>query len=243
MEVDVLNGIGYVADQFNGLRIVNVSNPANPTMLDLYGSAYQIMDVQVIEDIAYVADWNRGLITLNLSDPTNAIEMDHYSLSGACVHAEISGTLAYCVDHYGDYSSLVVLNVSDPNNIIYIGSHIQEYVDFWNPTVKDNFVYVGDHSSGPDCFHILDVENPSNIEEVGLYNKAGMNSFFINGNYLFSANWDRGLEIYDISEPNSPRKIGRYDDGGAAYDVKVVGNIVYVADREDGLEIVEILVS
>jgi hypothetical protein len=241
MEIDVVGGIAYIADQFNGLRIVNVSDPLNPTMLDLYGSTYQIMDVQVEGDIAYVADWDRGLIILNISDPTNVIELDHYSLSGACVHAEISGSYAYCVDHYGDYSSLVVLDASDPEDIAYVGNHIQLDVDFWNPIVKDNLVYIGDHSAGSHCFHILDVENPTNIQEVGLYNKAGMTGFYIDSNHLFSANCDRGLEIYDITDPVNPKKIGRFDDGGEAYDVKVVGNIAYVADREDGLEIVELL--
>ena len=240
MEIDVVGGIAYIADQFNGLRIVNVSDPTNPTMMDLYGSSYQIMDVQIEGDIAFVADWDRGLITLNISDPTNPIELDHYSLTGACVHAEISGSLAYCVNHHGDYSSLVVLDISEPENISYIGAHVQAEVDFWNPIVKNNLVFVGDHSPGPACFHILDVENPSNIQEVGLYDKAGMTAFYIMDNYLFAANWDRGLEIYDITDSINPQKIGRFDDGGAAYDVKVVGNVAYVADREDGLEIIKI---
>jgi hypothetical protein len=242
MEINVVGEIAYIADQFTGLRIVNVSDSSNPTTLNLYGSSYQIMDVQVEGDIAYVADWDRGLIALNISNPINVVELDQYDLSGACTHAEISGSFAYCVDHYGDYSSLLVLDVSDPEQISYVGNHIQADVDFWNPTVEENLIFVGDHSPGPVCFHILDIENPSNIQEVGLYDKAGMNSFYIDENYLFSANWERGLEIYDISEPVNPKNIGRYDDGGAAYDVKVIGNIAYVADREDGLEIIEILV-
>ena len=41
----------------------------------------------------------------------------------------------------------------------------------------------------------------------------------------------------DIS---SPRVIGRLFDEDHTYDVVVVGDVAYVADREDGLEIIKI---
>ncbi|MBA7591536.1 hypothetical protein ES708_33695 [subsurface metagenome] len=39
---------------------------------------------------------------------------------------------------------------------------------------------------------------------------------------------------------SSPRVIGSYFDGGHSYDVVVVGDNAYIADREDGLEIIKI---
>ena len=101
-------------------------------------------------------------------------------------------------------------------------------------------MYVGDHSGGTNQFFILDVSNPSQIQEVGICTLGGMTSFYLEGNFLYSANWDRGLEIYDISDPIDPKKVERFDDGGEAYDVVVVDNIAYVADADDGLEIIEI---
>lgn len=238
--VDVENDIAYIGNFQNGLEIVNASNPSNPIRIHHYESSQSIMDVQVVEDLVYLADWNRGMYILNISDPSNPVEIGHYSISGACVFAEIVGNRAYLIDHYGDYSSLVVVDISDPVHPSLLGEYAPSGVDFWDPIVNDDIVYVGDHSSSSHGFHILNVSNPSQIQELGLYTKAGMTSFAIEGNHLFSANWEKGLEIYDISDSINPKKVGRFDDGGAAYDVKVIGNIAYVADREHGLEIIEL---
>ncbi len=240
--VDVDKDIAYIANFDRGLEIVNVSDPSTPIRLYHYESNLPFSDVQLVGDILYLADWYNGMRILNVSNPLNPTLLSLFTLSGVCVFAEIVGTRAYLMDHYNDYTGLVVVDISDPFHPLYLGEYAPSGVDFWDPIVKDDIMYVGDHSGGTKCFHILDVSNPSQIQELGLYTKGSMTSFAIEESILFSANYEQGLEIYDISDPINPKKVGRFDDGGAAYDVKVVGNIAYVADREDGLEIIKILI-
>lgn len=240
--VDVEDQIAYLGSMQNGLEIVNVSNPSSPVRIFHFQSTHSIVDVQLVGKILYLADWDEGMYILNVSNPSSPVLLNLINLSGACVFAEIVGTRAYLTDHYDEYTGLVVVDVSDPSHPSYLGEYAPSGVDFWDPIVKDDIMYVGDHSGGTKCFHILDVSNPSQIQEVGLYTKGIMTSFAIVDDLLFSANYEQGLEIYDINDPIDPKKIGRFDDGGAAYDVKVIGKIAYVADREDGLEIIEILV-
>jgi len=69
---------------------------------------------------------------------------------------------------------------------------------------------------------------------------GGALKVFVSGNYAYVADHTDGLEIYDISDPKKPVKIGSVDDGGNANDVFVSGNYAYVADLGDGLEIIDV---
>ena len=239
-EVDVEDNIAYIANYGSGLEVVNVSDPSNPIRIHHYASNQQIMDVQVEGDLAFVADWDRGFLILNVSDPSSVVELSQYPISGACIHTEIIGNRAYVVDHQNNYNSIIILDISDSNTISLLGEYTQVGVDFWDPILNGNYMYVGDHSEGPDQFFILDVSNPASVQEAGVYTKTGMTSFCIDGNYLFNADWDKGLEVYDISNPIDPKKVARFDDGGEAYDVVVVDGIAYLTDGPDGLEIIEL---
>ena len=239
-KVDVKDGIAYIANYQGGLEVVNVTDPSNPTRIYHYASSQTLMDVQVEGNFAYVADWNRGLIILDISDPANIVEEGQYMIGGACVHVKVEGNRAYIMDHHNDYSGIAIVDISDPSNPSFLGAYAPSGVDLWNPVVRGDYMYVGDHSGGTNQFFILDVSDPSQIQEAGRYTSRGMTSFFIDGNFLYSANWDKGLEIYDITDPIDPNKLGGFYDGGEAYDVMVVSNIAYVADAEDGLEIIEI---
>ena len=65
---------------------------------------------------------------------------------------------------------------------------------------------------------------------------------YVNGTIAYAADYQKGLIVVDVSDPSNPIKIAQYFDGGHAYDVEVINKIAYVADRDDGLEIIEILI-
>ena len=59
------------------------------------------------------------------------------------------------------------------------------------------------------------------------------------GDYAFIADWDNGLKILNISQPNSPTYVSSYDTG-YAYDVCVDGNYAYVTDAINSFQVVNI---
>ncbi len=61
---------------------------------------------------------------------------------------------------------------------------------------------------------------------------------------LYLACSDAGVDIIDISNPAQPIKIGNYhDNSGVAIDLLVKDNKIFVADADDGLEIIEIVIT
>ena len=64
----------------------------------------------------------------------------------------------------------------------------------------------------------------------------------MNGTTAYLTDYQKGLNVVDVSDPSNPTKIAQFFDGSHAYDVEVINNIAYVADRDDGLEIIEVLI-
>ena len=60
------------------------------------------------------------------------------------------------------------------------------------------------------------------------------------GNYAYVANYDSGLQIFNISNPSAPNLTGSYDIDGVAYDVQVVGDYAYVGSGNLKLRILNI---
>jgi hypothetical protein len=56
----------------------------------------------------------------------------------------------------------------------------------------------------------------------------------------FVAAYEHGLQIFDISEPDSPALIGSLETPGYAWDVWVNGRFAYIADFDEGLTIVDV---
>jgi hypothetical protein len=60
-----------VADGYSGLQIINISNPAAPSLAGTYDTTGYAYRVQVVGNYAYVADRYGGLKILDVSDFTN----------------------------------------------------------------------------------------------------------------------------------------------------------------------------
>lgn len=241
MEMDIVGSIVYIADFFQGLKIVNVSDSLNPVEIGEYFGSGTICDVQVVGDLAFVADWNYGLKVLNISDPTSPQYVAGRSTSGACTQVHVDGDLACITNHHEDYTGIKLLNVSDLSYLTQVGELVLSGVDFWDPFMCGGFIYVGNHGLGGGELRILNVSDPTLIEQVGIFDRStSVFGEFVVENIVYTANYDNGLIILNVSDRTNPMEIARFFDGGNAFDLVVVGDLVFVADGRDGLEIIRL---
>jgi len=85
----------------DGLRLINVSDPNNPTEIGFYDTGDYARGVYVRDTIAYVADGYSGLRLIDVSDPTNPTETGFYDTGGLAWGVYVKDTIAYVAD-YGD---------------------------------------------------------------------------------------------------------------------------------------------
>jgi hypothetical protein len=110
--VTVMGNYAYVANTLSGLRIINVSDPANPYEVGFYNTPGTATGVVVNGDYAYVAAGNAGLRIIDVSDPANPVEVSFYDTPGYAAAVSVIGNYVYVAD--GKDSGLLILWFAPP---------------------------------------------------------------------------------------------------------------------------------
>ena len=118
VSVAVSGSYAYVADGYSGLRVIDVSTPANPIevgFVDTPGYAYS---VAVSGSYAYVADYHHGLRVIDVSTPARPIEVGWVGTPGYAYGVAVSGRYAFVA---ANYVGLYVIDVESPSAPIAVG--------------------------------------------------------------------------------------------------------------------------
>jgi len=127
--------------------------------------------------------------------------------------------------------------------------------------VVGNYAYIADGNAG---LQIVNVQNAEDMKLAGSYSTEGeakavdlvaINDTLANGSngdkytvnlthpdtklYAFLAYGNKGLQIVDVTQPESAKLIGAIDVGSYVNDLRVVKNLVYLVTSDKGLLIVD----
>ncbi|TAK28763.1 MAG: hypothetical protein EPO21_22325 [Chloroflexota bacterium] len=233
--VAVSGSYAYMADGASGLRVMDISDPTQPTEVGSYvrGNA---RGVALAGQYAYVADGAQGLSIVDVSDPTCPALVGSFATPDEAVRVVISGAKAYVTDQDG---ILWTVDVSDPTHPRPIDrDDMPGRVGYaWDIAVSGSYAYVADDNPG---LRVMDVSDPTNPTEVGSYVRGDARGVALADHYAYVADGAMGLSVVDISDPAHPAPAGSYDTPGEAVRVVVSGNYAFVADREQGLRIVDV---
>lgn len=225
----------YAAAGESGLRVIDLSDPAQPDEVGFTYTAGSPVSVAVAGSHAYVAD-GFSLAVIDVSDPAKPVEVGWYQTPGDAQGVAVVGSFAYVAD---GSSGLRVIDVSDPANPSEVGFYHNPMPghDFHEIAVAGNYAYI----TGFNGLWVIDVSDPMHPAEVGFWPAylAEGGDLTLNGDYAFITNGADGLRIIDVFDPAQPREAGFYDTPGSASGVAVVGNYAYVADGSGGLIILD----
>ena len=221
---------GYENEDYYGLRIIDVSDPAHPAQLCLYKTPHYAEGIAVKDTFAYVAASDSGLRIINVSNPAAPVEKSHYVTPGTAYDVSLSSIYPYAYVAAGYQGVRIISGIpagpfeagfyDTPGNALGVAS-------------SGNYIYVADENSG---LRILDLSG--GLHEVGHYDIPAL-GVVVSGNYAYVAASTSGLRIIDISNPASPIEAGFYDTPGSVYAVALSGSLVYVADGDSGLRILQ----
>jgi len=246
--VYVSGNYAYIADETDGLEIIDISDPTNIFLVKKYNNVNEAQKVIVSGIYAYLLEnthfniFTYGYvelinlengeildITIPEGDPMWRQDTSSMRLLGNLYIANGAwGVEAW----YPPYPRGFPFYDS-PNKIhtYYHGTNSSRDVD-----VAGGYVYVADGSNG------LEIYDESDESFINSYYDDGYASvIFVSGSYAYVGEGNEGFEILDISDPYNLIEVGSFYDGsGYVEDIVVSGNYAYVADRYDGLEIIDI---
>ncbi len=234
-------------NEFDGLKILNISDPTNPTEVGKFDDGGVTRGIYVSGNYAYVSDYDDGLEILNISDPTNPTEVGQFDDGGESRGIYVSGNYAYLANAR---VGLEIINISAPTNPTLVGQFDEDDGGTaWNIYISGNYAYVtyisityANPANGFGGLKIIDISDPTCPTKIGQFDDGGGKAWniYISGNYAYVADHNDGLKIISIADPTNPTEIGQFDDGGKTHDIYVSGNYAYLADGFGGLKIIDL---
>jgi hypothetical protein len=230
--VVVSGNYAYVAADFSGLQIIDISDPANPTFKSSYDTLYSASAVDLLGNYAYVAD-RTGLEIVDVSDLSNPTFKGSYDTPAIAYGVTVFGNYAYMAD--GE-SGLQIVDITDPANPTFKGSYDTSYA-IYEVAISGNYAYLAEGKEGLLIIDITDHANPTLKGSYGLPDYIGAVAVFDNYAYMGGS---KGVEIVDVSDPANPTFKGSYDTPGSTMALTLSGNFAYIADYHGGLQIIDI---
>jgi hypothetical protein len=234
-DIDLSGDLGFAVDSYSGLKILNIKDPFNPSIIGEYPTGNLFLwAVASSGDVLYVGGPNSTLWVMDVSDPANPRKLQELEPNTGNVHdIDIVGEKMFTSGIQG----MEIWDISDRYNPTSLCTF-----DLWKWCEKfqiaGNYAFVAELQSGTGALSIWDVSNPIDPVQLSRFETGGSpEDVAISGNLAFVACGLSGVQIVDISDPVHPVKIKQIETGYYARSVFAVGDTVYLADVGGGLQI------
>lgn len=240
-DVFVQNNFAYVADNFTnvaldqwGLRIIDISDPKNPTEKSVFYKSF-VQKCYVDGNYAYLATSGSGLIILDISNPAVPLQVGQdFSFAPVISNAVVINNYSYAACKDKDFCIFNVSNKSAP--------FVQSYLDLSGNKsdavyVEGNFAYVLDQDSGLFVIDVSNISSPQlkgRFKEENYWDYSEFDDVVVSGNYCFIASI-QNLHIVDITDKTKPVQIKRHELPAAGRKLFLKGDLLFVAANTDGI--------
>lgn len=228
----VSGGIAAVADQVNGLHLVDVTAP-QPDWLNVTPIA-GAWDVAMIGDLALVTAAGGRLAIVDISNPHTPDPLDSFDVTdGRLRGMATAGDIAYVAD---ETSGVHRIDFSDPNNPILVQTYTNTQGAYAVAT-DGGTIWVADLFQGLQRIGAGTYDTPADAQNL-----------FVDEEYYLYAVDDHagtdptseGLRILDVFHPGDFLFKGFVPTPGEARAVYVAGDDAYLADGSAGLQIIDV---
>ncbi len=210
-DVQINNGLAYIADGDGGIRVVDVTDARQPIEIGFAVTPGYAQQLELVGDdgldttYIYTIDSMGNLYVVDVSKPADPYILQNITTSSAVVDIEVEGDKAYVVGRDGE---LVAYDVSNPDAPIEIGVFGMMADGI---SIDADRAYVFGRQMG---LRIVDLSKTGGLVELGRYDTSGYiravsvenNQIYAVGNgnvLLFDWHADKNALEYTISHPLS----------------------------------------
>ncbi|WP_319524035.1 hypothetical protein [uncultured Desulfosarcina sp.] len=236
VSVHVSGNVAAVVDQVNGLHLINVSSKSNPQWESVTAIA-GAFDAHLDVSYAYVASISGGLDIVDISDLSDPELRGSYTpTDGYCLGLFVYNNTAWLADQVNGLHEISIADKDAPSLQQTYGNATGAYS---TATDDGTNVYVCDHEQGIQRVAGGGASYESPCEAINLYVDDDDYLYVVSGSASGNAD-DEGLRILDAYYAGNIGYEGFVETPGQAYGVFVDGDYAYVADGDQGLQIIDV---
>jgi hypothetical protein len=236
--VRVQGDYAYVS-QHTSFSIWDVSNLAAPRKMGSTEFPEEIWGFRIRGDRAYVGANFFGVGILDISNPSTPRLLGSHKTLGQAKIGAVYENRVVLIDHM---EGMVLVDTSDEAAPTGAGSY---FLDGYARDVvtSGKMAYATDSPTG---LYVFDLSAPGPPEPVGVLNAPASPRFIEvarevgEPSGILAGAGGGQLQIYDATDPANPIKAATFETPGRAVRVAMTGSLVYVADTEAGITIVDI---
>ncbi len=234
--LDVQDDIACVATYWTGLRVLDVSDPTNPTELDSFICDATCKDVVVRDSLAYAVFANDdmatvpGLYIFNVSNPSDIALIGHILFNGNLDRIILQDSLLFMQSD----RETVIVDIVDPANPTQIGYYLGPFCATVSCIdVLGDYLFVTAEDSG--C-KVVDVSDPSVPHAVSTIALEDVREIAIKDSVAWLTCWMGDSTIvksYDIRNPLNPVELAEYCLNYIAWQIDIYDTLAFIGLSED----------
>lgn len=222
----IYNNHLFLADGSRGLKIYDISFPADPQLKGAYpplpGETFYAVAVR--ENTAYIGT-NSGVITLDVSDPSNPLFIERWNLSGGS---------AYGLNFYGKY---IIISAGIEGLWIKGVANLRLTESAVAMALYGTILYVAD--TGGDV-KVVDISNPQNPRLIRTLSvPGGVLSVTAYGNILFAGTDNGIIYRFALEDPEKPVFVSSLTLRAQVNVLNCSGRYLF-AGTSDGIAIIDV---
>lgn len=246
--VEISGTLAFVAENRNiglytggGLRVLDLSNPLQPTQLSLFGEGDGVRALSLYSHYAYLGyqeystpnSYTPKTVILDVSDPTMLVEVDRINNDILIIDGAV-------YDHYlywkGYNTGMGIYDLTDPAAPLAMGL-IPIPDSAYKIEVFDDKLYALDGWSS----RVYDLSDPIHPSSYGTYNPNFYSSLAVDvdGDIAYIAYELGGLRIIDTSQATLP-EMGVSNRFSSPVAVAAVDDYVYILNQEHELYVTDV---
>jgi hypothetical protein len=211
----------------HGLVMFDVENPASLVRIPNTVSYRQLLGLDVDGQLAYLADGSYGLYIENVSNPYATTTQGSFNTPGNATDVLVDGHFAYVAD---GPSGIEIFDISHPATPAILGNY-DTPGNAQRLALQGRTLFVADGAGGLQVLDVANASHPLYVTSISLPYTYDVHLY--GGDVLIAA--QDGVYAYRIGAgiTNLPL-VGTYA-GYPAWDIRVRGDIAYVAAGSGGL--------
>ena len=232
------------------------SDPVRPRLLGRTEDIVSVRQLAVQDGLVCVVAREQGVWTVDCRDAAHPRVLGHLPSTSNCTGVDLAGNVCFVG---GSRSGIDFVDISDPARPQLIRNVRQEPVESQSVAYRDGLLYSGEW--GGKCVSVWNVRDMKAIRRLSLAKTASNgDGCWPVGRWLYApTGWtssdkshtaprpgQMGLEIFDIADPESPRRVSRLDFQYVKpgwldmWLARSCGNLVFVAANCGGLYAVDV---
>jgi len=230
--IDIVGQYAFIASYSAGIKIYDLIDPINPVEVGNFTDGSSFFELDVVDNFVYAIDDLYTFKILNVSDISNPIKLGEFNGS-YYDDLVVSNDIAFISASLYGFS---ILNCTNPTTIVEIVNidTIERISDIF---VDQNYFYLSTWLRGVE---ILSVESLPLVQSEARFGEGFVREILIEDNIAYLADDFGGVVIVDITNPQSPIKLGEFNEGGRTYGLYYSNDLLFVANYELGLQILDV---